>query len=261
MPKVIDLLVDPSAKNRRALIKELLYKAYFGDESSYRLLSRVDYLAEIARNYFMLRALYGTDRVWGEVFDVIGTLPEHERLVVLAEAYRTDRTVYDELLDALLAFKKKLIKEGAPPTLVNGVNAILSELGKPEDAYRDVKHLYTLYETWKEMGDEFSEEFATVSPTSVARGPVTQTELAKVLNYILSVLRSGSPVRRKDIIRMVGNAQLAINVLKELTRRKFIRWDYNLRSYMITPEGLDYIDAHDVDVADLEDALRKGGRK
>ena len=255
MPKFIDMIINPSAKTYREALSELLRRAYFGDSASKQLLLRLSDLYVLASHQYEFIALYGEERFWGEVFEIIGSLPVHDRLVILAEAYRYDRTVHDELLDELVNFKKQLIREGAPLSLINAVNAILSELGKPDDVYRDIKHLKALYDSWKEMGEQFDESLVTISPR--AKQAVTKTEVAKLLNFIVSQLRSGRRVVARDVRRFLGSDALAATLIRELKRRGFLIYDQKLRTYMPTDRGLEYIAASE-SVDDLYEKLKGG---
>lgn len=255
MPKFLDMLINPNAKTYRDALSELLRRAYFGDSSSKDLLLRLSDLYVLAYHRYEFMALYGEEHYWEEVFRIIGSLPVHDRMVVLAEAYRYDRTVHDELLDELINFKKQLIREGAPLSLVNAVNAILQELGKPDDVYRDVKHLRALYESWKEMGESFDESLVTISPKG--RHAVTKTEVAKLLNFIVSQIRSGRRVVARDVRRFLGSDSLAATLISELKRRGFLIYDQRLRTYMPTDRGLEYIAASET-VDDLYEKLKGG---
>lgn len=255
---VIDLITDPSRGKYHAAFKDLLRRKYLGDDVD-DLLYNLDYITHISANLSYYSALYGTRRVITELFRVLGRLPQQNRLVVLADLYRTDRTVMDDLFDELVSFKKRLISEGAPPEIVSMLNQILSSInGKPEDVYRQVKHFAAMYDTWKELGDSAMDYFRMQMPSGTQAGGPTDTELAKVVSFVLDTIVSGSRVSSSDIKRFVGNIALANNIINEAKRRKFLVYNSLVRSWVPTEQGLEFIGrAGQYDLDQLVSALKR----
>lgn len=239
--RVIDLLTDPSPKNYREAFRDLLRRKYLGDDVD-TVLYNLDYVYHVAANYAYYAALYGHRRVLAEIFRVIGRLSVQSRLVVLADAYRYDRTILDDLYDELISFKRSLIREGAPPELVSIVNAILSSTGaKPDDLYRQIKHLVAMYDTWKELGDDALEYLRMQLPGAPSQSSPTDTELAKVVLFVLDAVASRNRVSSADIKRYIGNPQLANQLINAAKKRHLLQYNSVVRSWVPTREGLEFV--------------------
>ena len=239
--KVVDMITNPSPKSYQEAYHDLLRRKYLGDDVDHILFS-LDYIYHLAANAEYYTAIYGRRRVIVELFNMLGRLPAQSRLVILADAYRFDRTLADDLFDELVSFKRALIKEGAPPEIVSMVNAILASIGsKPEEIYRQVKHLVAMYETWQEMGEDALEYLKMQMPGAAAGGGPTDTELAKVVNFVLDAVVNGNKVSSADIKRYVGNPQLANQLINTAKKRHLIQYNSVVRSWVPTSEGLQFV--------------------
>lgn len=235
----------------------MLRRAYNGDKSAFELLKRLNELRVMAEHKYILQALYGEERYWGEVFEIIGMLEPADRLLSYAEMYRYDRSVHDDLLDSLISFKQEMIRDGAPMEFINAVNSIISHLSNPETVYREVKHLYAMYQQWKQMGEDFNVSTIGTFGTGAPSAQVTDIELARALNLIISMVSSGSRVRSADIKRFFGSDTLGAKVLRELKRRRLAYYDSNLSTYMPTDKGLEFVSA-DITLEELKTQFSTG---
>lgn len=255
--KVLDMVTNPSAKTYRDALNDLLRRKYLGDDVD-SILYNLDYIYHLAEHLQYYIALYGRPRVFAEIFNVLGRVPAQSRLVILADAYRYDRTIIDDLYDELISFKRSLIREGAPPEIVSMVNSILANIGaKPEEVYRNIKHLVAMYDTWKEMGDEALEYLRIQMPGAASTAAASDTELAKVVQFVLDSVASGSKVTSTDIRRYIGNPQAANSIINEAKKRNLLKYEALVRSWVPTQKGLEFIGrASDYDVDDLIQKLR-----
>jgi len=238
--KVLKMIAEPSRTTYREAFHDLLRRKYLGDDVD-EILFNLDYVYHLAENFEYYSAIYGRRRVIVEIFTILGRLPEHSRLEILADAYRYDRTVADDLYEELLNFKRRLISESAPVELVQMVNNIIASVGtKPEEVYRHVKHLVAMYRTWKEMGESAVEYFrASIGPAP--QGGASDVELAKVVEYVLYNTRSGRRVSSTDIKRFIGDPRAANQILNEAKRRGLIEYNAGVRSFVPTKKGLEFI--------------------
>lgn len=255
--KILDVITNPSPKAYRDAYQDLLRRKYLGDDVDH-VLHNLDYIHHISTNMEYYTAIYGRQRVISEIFKVIGKLPAQSRLIVLADSYRSDRTVVDDLYDELISFKRALIKDGAPPEIVTMVNAVLASINsKPEEVYRQIKHLVAMYDTWKDVGEDALEYLKVQMPGATPDTSATDTELAKVTQFVLDSVVAQNRVSSADIKRYVGNPQLANQLINAAKKRRLLKYNSMVRSWAPTKEGLEFIGrASDYDPDDLINRLK-----
>ncbi len=238
--KVLKMIVEPSRATYRDAFHDLLRRKYLGDDVD-SVLFNLDYIYHLAENFEYYAAIYGRRRVLVEIFSILGRLPEHSRLEILADAYRYDRTVVDDLYEELLKFKRQMIEESAPVELVQMVNNIIASIGsKPEEVYRHIKHLVAMYRTWREMGESAVEYFrSTIGPAP--QGGASDVELAKVVEFVLYNTKNGRRVSSTDIKRFIGDPRAANQILNEAKKRGLIEYNAAVRSFVVTKKGLEFI--------------------
>ena len=235
-------LVDPE-KNYQKYRQHLLRQYYLGYDVM-DALSGLKYVYTLAKNFDYFAAIYGSRRVYMEIFSILGTIPEEDRLTFLAEAYRTDRTVLPELYDALLKFRLRLVTEKAPKVLVDEVHEVLNTLpGKPETVYLAIRRLIADYELWRQVGEEMEQYIPAEEQKGGPATPrtVTDAELAKLVTFIVNQIRNGYTVSTADIYAYFQDRQFANSLKTTALNRGLIVYDARLRSYIPTQEGLRFI--------------------
>ena len=238
--KVVNMIINPTQGSYLEAFHDLLRRKYLGENVDH-LLYDLDYLFHLAANLHYYSAIYGRRRVLVEIFSRLGKLPHAHRLEILADIYRTDRTVQDDLFTELVNFKKQLIRESAPFELVQMVNAIIASLARPDEVYRNVRHLLAMYDVWKELGEDAVEYFRASMPGAPGESSVTDTELAKIVTYVLEVTQRGERVSSVDIKRYVGDPRVGNKLLNEAKKRGLIDYNGSVRSFVVTQKGLEFI--------------------
>ncbi len=251
-------LVDPD-KNYQKYRQHLIRQYYLGYDVM-DALSGLKYVYTLAKNFDYFAAIYGSRRVYQEIFRILGTVPEEDRLIFLAEAYRTDRTILPELYDALLRFRLRLVTENAPRILIDEVHEVLNTLpGKPEIVYLAIRRLLADYDLWRQVGEELEQYLPAEQKPEGPQTPrrVSDAELAKLVTFIVNQIRNGYTVSTADIYAYFQDRQLANSLKTTALNRGLIVYDARLRSYIPTQDGLRFI-GEETTVEALRRMIRRG---